>query len=392
MGNSHNAKLELTFDRRIFLYCLVILLAIAAVYFFRGIFAMLFIAYIISSGLRPLVDRLEANRVPRIVSIICLYVLGLVAISAIIIITANSFIEQVQNLLNALPLIADNVTNFLRDNVPAAERILPLDAIKTEVRNFTDDTQKSSFFTEIVKRENVLVVASGAYGVFGSVADVLIRIFTVLMVSGYMLNRKDFYQPFISYIPARRKATLRRTFARIEESLGTWIVGQLMLMLFIGLLTYFVLIIPGWFFESYQLDQYALPIALLAAVLEAVPNIGPLITGVIAAIFALGTTGIGAVVYISFASMVLQNIEATLLVPLVMKRAVGLDPIISILAIIAGFQVYGVLGAVLVIPLVGIGRIVLSELMKAYVKDQQSEVAPGQIRLDDVLDSGSKNS
>lgn len=392
MSSSQNGKLEITIDRRVFFYSVFIVAALVAVWFFKGIFAMLFIAYIINTGLRPVVDALETKKIPRVVSIIGIYLLLLIILSAIVIFTANSFISQVQSLFNALPEIADNILTLIQETVPAAERILPFDALRKDVAEFSTDAQKSSFFNEVIKRENLLVVASGAYGIFGSVADILIRIFTVMMVAGYMLARKHFYQPLVNYIPARRKETLLRTMDRINESLGTWIIGQLALMTFIGIITYFVLIIPGFFFGGYQLDEYAIPIALVAALLEALPTVGPFVTALIAGLFAVGTSGVEAVLYVGVTFTLLQNIEATLLVPMVMKRAVGVDPIISILAIIGGFQVYGIIGAAFVIPLLGIIKIVLSEVSGEYRLAKNNNLSNTQMPLNDAPNRTGQNS
>jgi predicted PurR-regulated permease PerM len=127
-----------------------------------------------------------------------------------------------------------------------------------------------------------------------------------------------------------------------------------------------LLIIPGFFDPHYTLDDFALPIALMAGLLEAIPNVGPAITLILTSILAIGTNGAGTVLYVAVSFTVLQNLEAVFIVPMVMKRAIGIDPILSILGIIAGFQVAGVVGAILAIPLIGIAQIMVVAAANEY--------------------------
>jgi predicted PurR-regulated permease PerM len=150
--------------------------------------------------------------------------------------------------------------------------------------------------------------------------------------------------------------------------LGSWLGGQLLLMLIIGVATYLIVLIPGLFSSSYTLDDYALPIAIVAALFEGVPNLGPFMTMVFAVVMALGSSGIGAVVYVIVTFSLLQTVEANLVVPQILRKSVGTDPILSIIAIIAGFELGGVVGALLVIPILVVAKVIFEELVNTNTK------------------------
>jgi predicted PurR-regulated permease PerM len=345
------------------------IILLLAFLFLRGILVLFFIAFILNTGLRPIVDRLENEGIPRVMSITLIYLSFLFALILFAFLLANQLIMQVENLITAIPQITENVIDFIDTSIPAISRLVPLDNLKKEVVILASDAQQSSVLAELFERENVFIIFSQAYGIFGGVADILVRIFAIVVISGYMLQRKDnFYEGFIEYIPTTRKAALRRTLDRIEDNLGSWLLGQFSLMMIIGICTYFILMLPGLFFsnEAYQLDGFALPLAMLAAIMAAIPNIGALFTFVFAVILAAGTSGIGTVLYVVITFLALQQVESNLIGPQVMKRAVGIDPIISILAIIAAFQFYGVIGAALIIPILAIIKIIISEVLREY--------------------------
>ena len=129
----------------------------------------------------------------------------------------------------------------------------------------------------------------------------------------------------------------------VENRLGAWVRGELTLMTVIGVLTYIGLTILG--------VQYALPLALFAGLLEIVPIIGPIISGVPAVLVAL-TISPGLALVVIALYILIQQLENSLIVPTVMNRAIGLSPLVTILALMIGARLAGVGGALLSIPIV----------------------------------------
>ena len=130
---------------------------------------------------------------------------------------------------------------------------------------------------------------------------------------------------------------------QIEEKLGNWLRGQIVLSVSIGVTTWVVLTLLG--------VDFAFPLAVIAGILEIIPTIGPIISAVPAIIVALNISPILAgVVAISY--FLIQLLENNILVPRIMQRAVGLNPIVIIIGIIVGSRLLGVAGALLAIPFI----------------------------------------
>lgn len=347
------------------------IIAMFAIGFFAlqiwGVIAMFFIAYIISAGLRPIIDMFQ-NRlsVPRGLSVGLIYAFGIVILFIIFVLIANQFITQAVNLFTRLPEIFANLLAFINERLPILNSILPLEQLQTELTEFVKQALQSPFVSGLLSGENFFAVINGTFNIFGSVGELLIGLVTIVMLSIYMsLSKEKFYTGLITLLSPHRANRLQKVLVKVEESLGSWLVGQFSLMFIIGSVTYAIVSIPAIFDPNYRLVDFALPIALIAGLLEAVPNIGPAITTLIAGVLAIGTSGLSAFLYIVLSFGILQNLEGVFIVPNVMKRAVGLHPIVTIVGIISAFKLLGVLGAILVVPALTVVHIFLQELIKA---------------------------
>lgn len=330
------------------------ILVVVGLYFawqLKAVFFMLFFAFILYSAFNPIVDRLQRRNIPRWMAIFFIYLMLFIVISFITVIGANVLIEQAQRLFKDLDNI---ILSFLE----ALEKIFPWLKDQFDYAQFSKDLS-SQGLDKLVSSSNL----SSAFGVLSSVGSVGLAIFAVIMVSIYMLGRSEkFYLGIIRYFPKKQHADLSKLMKRVEVGLGSWFVGELILMLTVGFATGVGVALPGLFFESYTLDEYALPIALIAGLLEALPNLGSVITVVIGAIIAIGSgemsTAEGTVATLAQASYILglglliQNLEAVFLAPTVMKKAVGVDPIVTILAILGALSLFGIIGALVIVPLI----------------------------------------
>lgn len=345
-----------------------------------------------------LLDTLLSAKLGRGIAITVVYVGVLTAIVFLFYVLTNEFVMQVTRLVEELPNIAEGVINFLYRNFPFLSDLAPLP--KDEAGNLIDISQylnqqltltnpstgqtlgqSGNLVQEILNvlpdllsglEEQLTSLTGYTFSLVGDVASFALNLVTILILSIYMLQSPDpVYETALKSFNAKTAKRFRGLLSKIEHKLGAWLGGQLLLMFIIGFITYLIVILPGFFFEGYRLDEFALPIALLAGLLESLPNIGPIITAVITSILAVGTSGLGGVIYVLVTFLMLQQLEGALIVPQIMKRAIGVDPIISILAVIAGFQIGDVIGALLAIPLAGIVLIIFHEVMNEYKSTQR---------------------
>lgn len=303
---------------------ILILVAFYLLYFLRDILALLFVVLVLVAAFRPVVNRWEP-KIGRTISVVLLALMAVLLLSAVIYLLIPPFVSQTTQLATVLP---DAITrfSFLDDHK---------DAISSTLKGFSG-TVTSSFF-------------SFTASVFGGVVTFL----TAIVLTVYMLlDRGRLGKSALEFIPENHQIYIKELVAKLSNKIGSWFRGQILLGGIIGLLDLIGLLIIG--------VPYALALAVLSGILEVVPTIGPIISGIIAALIALSVSPLKALLVIIF-YIIVQQLENNLIVPKVMQKAVGLSPVLIILAIITGAKLMGVIGAILAIPLLASLVVIIKE-------------------------------
>lgn len=293
----------------------------------RDVFVLFFISVILAAALEPWVDKWESKRMPRSFAVFLVYLVLLSAFSLLFYFLIPSLFGQVGQMVNNLPAYENKLevfTNWINQNSGALDISV---SAKEILNNFGDtiSTSGGKLFT-------------GALGIFEGFIAVVI----VLAMTFYMLVIKDGMKNFlISVFPHKSHDYAVSLYDRIKKKIGNWMAGQLVVMLIVFLIYFTIL---------YLLNiPYALIIALIGGILEIVPYIGPIIAGVLAAALALLESPAQALLVLA-SYTVAHQLEAHFIVPKIMQRAVGLNPVTVILALLIGLKLAGVLGAILAIP------------------------------------------
>ena len=284
---------------------------------------LLFVAVILMSALSPVVVFFNRFKVPKALGILITYIIIISVLAGVLASFVPALIEQTNRLISALPPM---VTEQLRIN----------------------NLDQSIIQTELA--QGVRNVFSFALTVFGN----FVTLIFLLVVTFYLLLERERLEARIAALFIGQEERIKKLTFKIEEKLGAWLRGQLFLSIIIGCLTYIGLVILGL--------PYSLPLALLAAVMEVVPVIGPIIAAIPAILIALTLSpalaaGVAAVYF------VIQQLENHLIVPQVMKRAVGLNPLVVILAIAVGGRLLGITGALLAVPFAVVLQVIVSEVL-----------------------------
>lgn len=297
----------------------------------KGILVAIFISFIIMAAFLPYVEFLRKKRVPKTLSVFIPYIFVLAFITTLIIPLIPFFASQIQSLFVTLPRYINQAAGLFGLHL--------------------EPTQLGSFIGSEIGElgKNAFEVTSRVFGgVFST--------FMIFVVSFYLLVDHDRIKKFISLLfQSEQQQRVLLTISQIEEKIGGWFRGQIVLSLFIGTITWIGLSILG--------IEFALPLALIAGILEIVPTIGPIIAAIPAVIVALNTSFNATVIVILF-YIVLQAVENNLLVPRVMQKAVGLHPVAIIISVIVGGELLGILGALLAIPFVSLILILFNSLSK----------------------------
>lgn len=352
-----------------FLYGFAAVAGIWLAWELRSVILIFFIAFILNAALRPVIEFVEKRlKVSRGLAISITYVTLLSSILLLGFVVVESLVAQIKIFaLNTLPQLP-KILNQVAKDFPFLKSFLDLTSISTDL-NAVDNLSKVNS-GEIVSMLFQAVSTVGSQGlalIWKSIGGVF-TIFIIVVVSIYMVKgRRNFHEGVWELLPKKIAEIIRTLLGRIEKSLGSWLLGQLTLMFIIGAASYLIVLLPGIFDPNYRLDDFALIIGIIAGLLEGLPNIGPTITLVLALIIALiSGGGVIPVFYILFSFTILQQLEGLFIVPQVMQKAVDLHPIISILAVLAGFNLGGPMGALLSVPVVGALQIIVLELLKHW--------------------------
>ena len=211
--------------------------------------------------------------------------------------------------------------------------------------------------TEMVTTQGPTIAAHTA-DFAAAVITSLVDLVLVLVVTFYLLldERRLKLITLRALEPSRRPA-VRRVFREVARVFGAYVRAQMIVALSLGALVAVTLFLLG--------VPYALFLGLFAALAELIPMIGPLI-GAIPALFVAGTLGGTTVLWVALALLVIQQIESNILVPRLTAQAVGLHPIGSILALVLGFEVGGVIGALFAVPVAGLLWVLISTALNAW--------------------------
>lgn len=316
-SNDHSV----TITPSIVVFATFFLLGLYFLFLVKTVLIMLFVAVIMMSALNPAVSRLEKKyKVPRIGGILIMYGLVFLVLSILVGLVVPPLVTQVQSLLKSYDF---NLT-------PIQEQIREFKFSIEEVRNLIDSVGGS---------------VMSLVGIISSTFSGIFTFFTISVMSVYLLIDRDYLHKKVNWFTHdKRHVKLAQEYIdSLEEQLGGWVRGQLILMFTIGLVTFIGLSLLG--------VPYALPLAIVAGFLEILPNLGPTLAAVPATLLALASGGwvLWAITVVFY--IVVQQIENNVLVPKIMKENADVNPLITIVTILVGLELGGVIGALIAVPL-----------------------------------------
>ena len=309
---------------RTVVYTILTLLSLWILFVVRDVIFLLMAAFVVMAGLRPFVDRIEKFKIPRSIAIVLTYVILASVIALIATLIIPSLVSQFQKMLEQLQ-----------------EYILPLlPFLESSTGNLTDQIPKLS--------QNVLKITTGVF-------STVVGFFTFGIITFYMLVERRHFKTFLDNLIGRKvERKISVIIVAIERKLGAWVIGQLALAVIVGVITYIGLTLLG--------VEFALSLSIIAGIFEIVPIIGPIISAIPAVLVALTMSPMMALL-VAGLFFVVQQLENNIFVPIVMRRAVGIPPIVTILALTIGGKLAGVAGIMLAVPLVVAMQVIFQSLV-----------------------------
>lgn len=320
----------------------LVLLFFGFLYLLRDIIFILIFAVIIASGVTPFANWLDEKKFPRILGILMLY-LSIFVLALFLLSLVVPFVTgEINQLIKDLPRFINQVSVSLERAQESSGRYVDL---FSEIQNLLDS------FAGYLQASS-----QSAFNFVVSIFGGLFSFLAVVVLSFYLSVMRGGIESFIrAIVPREFEAEVINVWRRSERKVGKWLQGQLLLALIVGLAVYVTLSLMG--------VKFALLLGIVAMVLELVPGVGPVLAAIPAVILAFTqSTGLGLWVVVAY--IIIQQLENHILVPIVMGRTVGLNPVVVILALLIGFKLAGIVGMILAVPVAAIIVEILDEFSR----------------------------
>ena len=324
---------------------LLILAAAALLVFLKDIVLLVLVAVLIAALIDPFADWMQRRNLPRGLAVILVYVVLVLVATLVTVLVVPSLVSETSAL----------ATKY----APYLEETIELEVITENVRT----TLTNPDFASVVETAR----QSGVADAFPDLVSFLFSIFggfltaiLILVLAFYLVVEEGAIKRGVTSItPKHHRETIDKVLATSRARIGRWIRGQLLLMILVFAITYLFLSLLG--------VPFALVLALLAGLLEIIPFIGPILSAIPAILIALSVSPLQAV-FVAISYFLLQQVEGDYLTPKIMQKVAGLNPIASIVAVLIGFKLAGVVGALISIPVTMVLGVIWIEWLTIYEK------------------------
>lgn len=326
---------------------ILMLIVFWVLYIIRDVLLMIVAAMVIAFAMEPLTKKLQAHRIPRGVSVVVVYAALIALLSTAVTVIIPAVAEQTVRLASQAPHLL----------IGLQERVGTIPGFSSE--------QIASQLQDVLSRigSNLSNYGGAIFQQTRSVFSGFLSIIFVFVIAFYFVIEQSAIKKMFRYVvPRQHMAYVELMIDRIEYKLGRWVLGQLVLGVVVGLAVGIVLWLLG--------VEYALALGLVAGILEVFPVIGPLVSGVLGTIIALSQSfflGIAALIMY----VVIQQLENQILVPNIMKKATGLNPLVTLLAVLLGGRLAGFVGVILSVPIATIMSIILADFFSTAASDDE---------------------
>lgn len=308
-----------------------IILGLAAIYILADILASLIFAVIVASAIEPAIEWLKKRRIPRILSVILIYLTILFGVFLVIYLIFPLLADEVSNLAHIFPRIWEQFFSSLE---------------RTQLLPF------SSLFSENI--EGVIGISTQYLGKLGggmsefasTVFGGIFSFILIMLFSFYLATQEKGIENFLRFItPLKHEKYVIDLWERSSRTLGKWFRVQMLLGAIVGVMIFFGLTFLG--------VRQAFLFATLAAFFEIIPVVGPIFAAIPAVSVAFLETPLLGVFTLAL-YVAVQQVESHVMIPVIMRKAVGLSPLLVVLAIVIGGKIGGIFGILLAVPITAI--------------------------------------
>ncbi len=330
-------KLVLDIPSTVILRVILVLAGVYLLWYLRDIALIVVASIVIASAIEPMAKSLQKLGVPRTLAVIFVYFAFFSTFLGIILFVLPPILNETKSLLQSLPGYVEKISGQ-SGSYGVSESFA---GTVKDINSLLKNIQNGDFFTAIAL-------------VFGGIMSFVF----IVVFSFYFAIHERGIEDFLRVLtPKDKEKYVVGLWRRTQKKIGLWMQGQLLLAVLIGVLVYLGLAILA--------VPYALPLAVLAAAFELIPVFGPILSALPAVALAFATGGFSLAIFTVGLYLIIQQFENQLIYPLVVTKVVGVPPVISILALLVGAKLAGVLGILLSIPIAAAVQELFDDLWKS---------------------------
>ncbi|MDP1707401.1 MAG: AI-2E family transporter [bacterium] len=312
----------------------------------RDLALLVLTAIVIASAIEPGVAFFIRYRVPRFISALLVYVLVFGSVFSILFFFLPPIVTDAADFLSSAPRYLDTI------NIPASLSNI------ADATGFSGQGDTQSFIQTLLSLQSVFTETSGGVlklliTFFGGAFSLIL----VIVLSFYFALQDTGVDDFLRMVmPVKYEEYSVNLWRRAQKKIGLWMQGQILLSVIVGILVYLGLLIIG--------VPYALLLAVFTAMVEIIPIFGSLIAGVVAVMVGYTDGGVAIAAIVAGLYIVVNQFESNLIYPLIVKKIVGIPPLLVIVALIAGYTLAGFLGVLLSVPVAAVALELITDFDK----------------------------
>lgn len=349
--NTEHSEQVITISAGTIIKTIVILLIFAGLFYLKNLVLVVLMSVVIASSIEPAAQWFVKRKFPRLIAIITIYVCLALFLAGVIYFLLLPLLSESADFLKNFPsyLNSNAISNTISNN----------DFLSSQP--IVEGLKNSINMDQIISQINGIITSfsSGAFSTVSSVFGGILSSVLMLVMSFYLAVEEDGVGKFLKMItPLKHEKYVVGLWKRSQRKIGLWMQGQLILAVIIGMLVYLGLMLLG--------VSNALLLAFLAAVFEIIPLFGPILASIPAIAISFVSGGFTSALLVAGLYIIVHQFENQLIYPLVVKKVVGVSPIVSIVALVAGYELAGFLGLILSVPLAS----VIIEFFEDFEKDK----------------------
>jgi len=300
-------------------------------YILSDVFAALLFAVVIASAMEPVILWFKKYKIPRIAGVIIIYLSVFLIFAVIFYFLIPTLAEEFESFQNVYYAYQSRFLSELKE----FEGLPFLDYLSDGAEIFLENGSIP-----------VGQLTGNAFGILSAIFGGLLSVVILIVVSFYLSTQENGIENFLRLVtPIEYEEYAIDLWTRSQKKMGHWLRAQLLLGVLIGILVFIALTFLG--------IKYALLLAFVSAVFELIPVVGPIMAAAPAAFTAFLQDPILAVIVV-LVYFVVQQLESHLIVPVVMRKTVGLNPLVVVVALLVGAKLGGILGLFLAVPIASV--------------------------------------